>query len=328
MMLPRLLTRQRRPDVVLYIGAQPAIAMAARVIAAVAGCPYFVNINDLASQAAADVGLVGARMRRWLERFEFAAYKSAAGASVLCQSFVHALAANGFPADRIKVIRSPIDVDQIRPVPRDDAFRRTHGIPEHALVVLHAGSMGRKQGLMNVIDAATLTRDADICWVLVGDGETLHELEEAVGKRELSSTVRFLPFQSQSDMAAMFAAADVLLLNQVSAVKDAVIPSKLLTYMAAGRPVIAAVNASSQGAEILQEADGGWLVVPENALRLAAAARRVVQTDVSTRGAIGRRNRAYAEAHFDQRKIVEAHEQFMCAGADVPLHERARASWL
>jgi glycosyltransferase involved in cell wall biosynthesis len=109
----------------------------------------------------------------------------------------------------------------------------------------------------------------------------------------------------------------VLLLNQVSAVKDTVVPSKLLTYMAAGRPVIAAVNATSQAAEIMDEANGGWLIAPEDPAALADAVSHVMAMDHADLAAYGARNRAYAEAHFDQRTVLAAHEQFMLSTTPV-----------
>jgi colanic acid biosynthesis glycosyl transferase WcaI len=147
--------------------------------------------------------------------------------------------------------------------------------------------------------------------VFVGDGEDKVALVESVRRRGLEETVRFVPFQRGGDMAAMFAAADVLLLNQLRAVKDTVIPSKLLTYMAAGRPVLAAVNPGSQAAEILNEADGGLLIAPEDPSALAAAAEWFLAQPPDHLCILGTRNRAYAEAHFDQQKILAEHEQFM-----------------
>jgi len=311
--------RGGRPDALLYIGAQPALAMLTRIIATLFRRPYFVNVNDLAARAALDVGIVAGPLYRLLDTFEFAAYRAAAGASVLCRAFEDALVEHGYPGDRIRLIRSPIDIEQIRPAARDDRFRAAYGLPPDAFVVMHAGSMGKKQGLMNVIEAARLTAEecgADPCgpriyWVFVGDGEDKAALFESVRRRGLEEIVRFVPFQRDEDMAAMFAAADVLLLNQLRAVKDTVIPSKLLTYMSAGRPAIAAVNASSQGAEILREADGGRIVAPEDPAALADAARWFMALAPEQLSAFGARNRAYAEAHFDQRKILAAHERFM-----------------
>lgn len=300
-----------RPDAVLYIGAQPAVAMLARIVSGLAHCAYFVNVNDLAAHAALDVGIVGKRLAGLLEAFEFAAYRNAAGASVLSRSFEQALVQHGYPKHRIRVIRSPVDLERIRPVPSDGEFRARYGIPESAFVVMHAGSMGLKQGLMNVVSAGGLTRGAGIHWVLVGDGEARGELVEATRVNGLEDVVRFIPFQRDEELSRMFAAADVLLVNQVSRVKDTVIPSKLLTYMAAGRPVLAAVNPGSQGAEIVREADAGRVVAPDDPAALSAAARAFATTDAETLAAFGARNRAYAEAHFDQRKIVAAHEAFM-----------------
>lgn len=303
--------RHGRPDAVLYIGAQPALALLARVSARLAGCPYFVNITDLAAQAALDVGIAGPRLHALLERVEFAAYQGASTAFVLTPSFQRALVQRGFPARRIQLLRDPTDLDLIRPVSRDGTFRARYNISNAAFVVMHAGSMGLKQGLLNVVAAAGLTRDTDICWVLVGAGEALPQLIDAVRREQIDATVRFVPFQPDADLSRMFAAADVLLLNQVRAMKDTVIPSKLLTYMASGRPVLAAVNEHSQAAEILRDAGGGILVAPDDPGALARGAQTCRAADPSALAAFGARNRTYAEAHFDQRKIVTAHEARM-----------------
>jgi colanic acid biosynthesis glycosyl transferase WcaI len=211
----------------------------------------------------------------------------------------------------ISVIPSPINVELIRPVPRTGAFRARHAIPRDALVVMHAGSMGMKQGLLNVIAAARLTRDTKICWVLVGEGDALSDLIEATRRDDLGSHVWFVPFQPEEALAEMFADADVLLLNQLSAVQDTVIPSKLLTYMAAGRPVLAAVNPASQAARLLRKADGGVLVAPEDPNALAEAARWFTTAAPLVVAGFSQRNRRYAEQHFDQRNIIAAHEHFI-----------------
>ena len=308
--------RGGRPDALLYIGAQPALAMLTRIVASLFRRPYFVNVNDLAARAALDVGIVAGPLYRLLDTFEFAAYRGAAGASVLCRAFEDALVEHGYPIDRIRLIRSPIDIQQIRPIADDGSFRRRYHIPPEACVVLHAGSMGKKQGLLNVVDAAALTANTRLRWIFVGDGEDKSVLVEAVRRRGLGDSVRFVPFQPVGEIAAMFAGADVLLLNQLRAVKDTVIPSKLLTYMSAGRPVLAAVNAGSQGAEILREANGGRIVAPEDPAAVAEAAQWFMMLSAEERRAFGLRNRAYAEAHFDQRKILAAHEHFMLGAFD------------
>lgn len=300
-------------DVVFYVGAQPGIAILARLLAGLRRVPYVVAINDLAAQAAADVGIVKAGwLRQVLEAFEYAAYRRASGAIVLCSSFREALIAHGYPADRIRIIRSPVDLQLIRPMSPGSYFRAAARLSTDDFVVLYSGSMGLKQGLTNVVEAARLLKGTctGVKWVLVGDGELKPALQKLVAKYDLAEQVRLLPLQPEAQMSAMFSSADVLLLNQLSSVKDTVIPSKLLTYMAAGRAVLAAVNLTSQAAAIIREAQGGMLVKPEDPAALAEAARQL-RSDPAALGIMGRRNRQYAEENFDQRQIVAAQEAFL-----------------
>ena len=298
----------KRWDVVFYVGAQPSIAMAARFVSFLYGVPYVLNINDLAAEAAQNVGIVkGKWLIRLFARFEYGAYRRAGGAMVLADSFRVALVRHGYPDDRIELIRSPIDIEEFRPVPRDSSFRQKHSIRDDAFILLFAGSMGLKQDMQSILAAARRLRETHprIQWVLVGDGEQKAAVERQIIEEHLGECVRLLPFQ-RGGMAELYACADVLLLCQLSTVKDSVIPSKLLTYMAAGRPVLAAVNDTSQGAELLRASEGGWLIHPEDSLALAEAA--VVASHSLALYEMAGRNRQYAIAHFDQRKITAAQE--------------------
>jgi len=300
-------------DLVIYVGAQPSIAMFARLTAWLKRVPYGLMINDLASGAAVNVGIVKSPwLLRGLHAFEYFSYRAAAGAVVLCQGFKDALMAEGFPAHRIFIVRSPVDVERVRPVDSDRGFRTRHRLLDTDFVVLFAGSMGLKQGMENMVAAALRLRAdfPEIKWLLVGDGETRSATERLVRTHLLEHHVRFIPFQPFEEMSAMFAAADLLLLNQLAAVKDTVVPSKLLTYMSAGRPVLAAVNEASQGAEILRESRGGRIVAPEDPQALASAVcgMKAAPEELAK---MGRANRAYALENFDQQKIMRALENFV-----------------
>lgn len=302
-----------RWDVVLYVGAQPSLAMLARIIGNMKKIPYVVAINDLAAQAADEAGIVRAGLlKRILAKFEYSAYSKASGAMVLCEGFRDALCKSGYPAEKIRVIRSPINVDNIHPTEDKHTFRQRFGIAEDSFVVLWAGSMGIKQGLSNIVEACKLLQVADVSvlWVLVGDGEARSSLETEVKECNLESCVRLLPFQPEDRLSDMFSAADVLLLNQLSTVKNTVIPSKLLTYMAAGLPVLAAVNADSQGAQLLRESGGGRIVEPENPAALIEGLKELMR-DKEVRQEMGARNRTYAVEHFDRKKVLKAQEVFL-----------------
>jgi colanic acid biosynthesis glycosyl transferase WcaI len=307
------ITYAPRFEGVIYVGAQPSIALLARAMAASTRVRYGVFINDLATGAAADVGIIKSTfLHRALRAFEFFAYRRAGRAVVLCEAFKAALEADGFPATRVSVVRSPVNLEQIKPAQDGSDFREQHGLQPKDFVIMFAGSMGLKQGMDNVVAAAgeVAPECPQIKWVLVGEGETRGRIESIVRQRGLQETVRLVGFQPADKMSAMFGAADVLLLNQLAAVKNTVVPSKLLTYMAAGRPILAAVNLASQGAEILRAATGGIIVRPESPSELAAGARALALRPAEVLSAMGMANRRYAAEHFDERKIMQQLEEF------------------
>jgi len=105
----------------------------------------------------------------------------------------------------------------------------------------------------------------------------------------------------------LLAAADVCLVTQQRTVADIVFPSKVLTLLAAGRPVVASVSPGSEVARVVREADAGLVVPPEDpgSLREAVATLR---GDAAARDASGERGRAYARRHWDRERVLSEME--------------------
>jgi colanic acid biosynthesis glycosyl transferase WcaI len=302
--------QRERYDGVIYVGAQPALAWLARIVSTLHRAAFVVKITDLAAQAAVDVGIVKNRALAWaLDTTEFAGYRGASAAVVLCDSFRDVLVAHGWRADDVEVIPDSVDLEKVRPGSNGSRFRERYGLPSNAFIVLYSGSFGLKQNLLDVVATAGLLKEShpSVRWALVGDGESRAALERAIAAASLEEQVFMVPLQPEEAMSEMFAAADALLLSQLRSVKDTVIPSKLLTYMASGRAVIAAVNPQSQAAGFVRDADGGLVVEPENAAALAAAVLRLLSSE-QERTAMGARNRMYAERRFDRSRIVRAQQ--------------------
>jgi len=158
---------------------------------------------------------------------------------------------------------------------------------------MHTGNMGKKQDLMNVVRAAELSRDTPgVLWLLVGTGEERPLIAGEIARRRLAN-IRLLPLQPVESLAEMYSAADILVLNQKAAVKDAVIPSKLLTYMAAGWPVLAAVCEKSEAARQIQNAQCGVQISAEDPAAMVEAVSQLRQ-DEAFRRKLGSNGRAYA----------------------------------
>ena len=178
--------------------------------------------------------------------------------------------------------------------------------------MLYAGNMGLKQGLSTVLEAAARMRHrTDILFFLVGDG--MDKARLVAQHRALGlANVRFLPLQAEADLPEMLAAADVCVVPQLRSVTDSVMPSKLATILASGRPVIAGAHPGSQVDLILREGGCGVVVEPEDPVALADA---IVQLHAhpDRRAALGTSGHAYAREHFPRTGILHAYETRLCA---------------
>jgi colanic acid biosynthesis glycosyl transferase WcaI len=295
-------------DVICCVCPPPTVALTAYLLAKVHRKPYVIILTDLASDAAMATGILkdglAVRMARAVEGF---GYRKADRVVCICDGFVEKLTERGISADRLKLIPLWGDTEKVYPIPAPTKFRQANQITEKQFLIMHTGNMGRKQDLMNVVRAAELSKDLDdVLWLLVGQGEERAALEEAVRQRQLRN-VRLLPLQPEDTLAEMYAAADVLLLNQKAAVIESVIPSKLLTYMAAGRPVLAAVSTKSETARYVERAECGRIIHSEDPMALVKAALSL-RADGALRERLGSKGRAYVLKHFTKDKILREYE--------------------
>ncbi|MDN4472023.1 glycosyltransferase family 4 protein [Demequina zhanjiangensis] len=158
----------------------------------------------------------------------------------------------------------------VEPVDRA-SVRARHGWAEDDFIVLHAGNIGKKQGLSNVVEAAKLAEasESKVRFVLLGDGADRARLEQEAGD---CSRLTFMDPLPGDDFTAALQAADALLVNELPGVREMAVPSKLTSYFAARRPVIAATDPTGIVASIMSDAHAGPIVQSgEPDLLLAAA---------------------------------------------------------
>lgn len=180
---------------------------------------------------------------------------------VLSEGFRRVLLGKGVPADRLEVIPLWLDPEEIRPGPRCNAWRDEQGISPEKRVVLYAGTVGLVSGARVVAEAAALVRDRpELLFVFNGEGEARPEVERRARELDLHN-ILFLPFQPRERLPEVQATADIGLVTLSPGRGRTSVPSKVLGYMAAGRPVLASVDADSDtGLEVSRFGLG--LVVP------------------------------------------------------------------
>ena len=247
--------RLPRPDAVLGVVPSLSGGIVARAAAARFRVPYGLIFQDLVGKAAEQSGVAGGgRVSGVVRTAEGWAARGASAVGVISEGFRPYLESMGVDPARIRRLRNWTHTGEAT-IERA-AMRAELGWPDDAVVCLHAGNMGYKQGLDNVVEAARLAQRAapgarsPLLFVLMGDGNQRNSIARLAAKYALTN-VRILPLQPAETFASVLAAADILLINQRGSVDDMSLPSKLTSYFASGRPVVAAAAAHSETAREL-----------------------------------------------------------------------------
>ncbi|MGK5629098.1 glycosyltransferase [Streptomyces sp. URMC 123] len=285
--------RMGRPDAI--VAQLPSLAggvIGAR-LARRYGVPYVPVVQDLMGAAAAQSGIRGGdRAAAAAAAVEAHVVRSATLVGVIHETFVAKVTAMGVPRERVRLVPNWSHV--ARPTrPREETRARLGWAPGRT-VVLHSGNMGLKQGLEVLVEAAR--QAADVSVVLMGDGNQRERLR-ALGAG--LPNLHFLPPAEEADFPDVLAAADVLAVTQRASVLDMSVPSKLTSYFAAGRPVVASVAPRGGTAEEVRRSGAGVLVPPEDPGALLAAVRKLAESpdDAAELGANGP---AYVDAHLSR----------------------------
>ena len=306
----------RRCDVIIAVSPPLQVGLTAWVLGRMWRANVLLHVQDLVPDAAVATGLMkenslAVRLARRLEQF---VYRRATEIGVISEGFRRSMERQGVPPEKIRLLPNSIDLDFIRPESKVNGFRQRHGLAADAVVVMYSGSVGMKQGLETLMDAAALIRaDSRILLVIVGEGPPLNELK-ARASRDRLRNVLFLPLQPRETLSEQLAAADILVITQRRAVTDIVFPGKLLYYMAAGRPIVAAVSEDSETGRFIRDHKVGVVTPPEEATPLAAALMGMTADDAEVMGRLGR---AVVERLFDQRVVLPAFQaeiEHLCHG--------------
>lgn len=299
----RVLTqRSGPPDVVVAVSPPLFGAAAALVRARRFRVPFGVVVQDLYSEGVRELGAGRGGPAGAADLLESAVLRRADRVLTIHDRFAARMTDRlGVAADRVSIVGNWSQVPAPTR-PRED--QRAELGWGSDVVVLHAGNMGAKQGLETVVEAARRADAAGlpVRYVLLGDGNQRPALQElAAGVRRLE----FRPPTSPTEYAEMLNAADVLLVCEKPGVAEMSLPSKLTSYCAAGRPIVAATGSGGGTATVVAESGAGIVVPPgdpeavnDAVLALAADPQRAAA--LAARGLEYSRARHAAAASFER----------------------------
>ncbi len=281
-----------RPDVVLAMTDPPVAGIVGAFIARLAGRPFVYNIRDLYPDMAIGGDIV--RPNGWVNRWEKMhrnALKRAARVIVLGDDMRNRILAKGVAPERVVVVRDGTSFPASMPAQSDPVVQEIRS--GFSFVALHAGNLGFYGAWGTLLKAAEMLRNENAALVFVGDGANRASLEASAAG---SPNVRFLPFRPFAQVPHVMMAGDVHIVTIKRGLEGVVVPSKLYSILAAGRPVLAVAPDSSDAARIVTESGCGLAADPDNPAAVAKAICEL-RSDPARLCEMGRRARETAEKY-------------------------------
>ena len=306
--------RGRFDAILVYEPSPMTIGIPARALRALKGAPLLFWVQDLWPESLSATGAMNSRLGLWLvDRLIKWIYRACDRVLVQSEAFIPSVRAHGVVAERIRYLPNSAESFYRRLEPHaDDAEARE--LPP-GFRVMYAGNIGAAQDFATILAAAERLRSRhDIHWVVLGDGRMRAWVQEEVARRGLGRTFHLLGSRAPERMPRYFAHADVLLATLARQPIFAVtIPSKIQSYIACGKAVIAALE--GEGGRIIRDAGAGWVVPPEDPEALADAVLAASHLTKQELDVMGKRGEACFEAQFEREQLLSRLEAELARAA-------------
>ncbi len=273
--------------------------------------PMIFWVQDLWPESLTATGAVNNHhILQWVGHMVRMIYRRCDRVLIQSEAFKEPAVAAGAPPERTHYFPNWAE-SLYKPITLAESAPERDEIPE-GFCVMFAGNLGEAQSLETSIQAASRVKadDESVNWVLIGDGRRLAWMKGEVARLGLERQIHFLGRRPTEAMPRYFALADALLVTlRPDPIFSRTIPSKLQSYLACARPVVAALD--GEGARIVHEAAAGIAVDAGDAYALARAVLNLKTMQHDKREAMGRAGRAYFENHFESEMLISQLERWM-----------------
>jgi glycosyltransferase involved in cell wall biosynthesis len=313
----RLLAEQiekYEPHVVLSANTPTDAQAAALGAARAAGAGYVVWVQDIYGLAVdrllrRRLPVVGALIGARYVRLERRLLRQADHIVAITSDFLPTLMEWGIPPERVDVIENWAPLEELPLRARDNTWARAHGLADKT-VLMYSGTLGLKHDPALLLDLARdFLPESHVRVVVISEGPVVDDLKSRAV--DLPNMV-FMPFQPYDAMPEVLASADVLLILLERYADAFSVPSKALTYLCAGRPVLGAMPAANLATRLIRASGAGIVVDPGDRAAFTAAGRELL-ADAGRRVELGRNARVHAERTFDIGPIADRFDAVLAA---------------
>jgi colanic acid biosynthesis glycosyl transferase WcaI len=324
----RLARSMRRdpPDVLVLCTTPPVAQLLLVAVAEALRIPRVIWLQDLFGIAVESTpSVVPHRLSRLLASFvdwtERVALRRASHVVAISESFVPRLRDLGLENNRITVVPNWAALSGIGPGPKRNQWSKAHGLDQHK-VLLYSGTLGYKHDWTALLDLGrALPDDGSVRLVVVSEGEFADKLARTARDEGLTA-IEVLPFQPFDVLADVLATADVCIALLTDDAGRFSVPSKVQSYLAAGRPVVIAGPLSGDAAQAVTSCGAGVAVDSADRDAFVVAVLGLLDTP----GDAGTRARTHAVAEFSVGPKADRFEQVLFAARQRHTRRRGRGT--
>lgn len=296
-----------RPDVI-YANTWPIVATGILfLVTKLRGIPFVVNVQDLYPEAVIVQQRMGkdsflVRLMRWVDGV---IVRHSCHTVVISERFAEIYRdQRRVKPGRLSLVPNWIDSTHIDIGIARSKFRIRMGIAENDFLIVYGGNIGVAAGVETAVESMRHLAEQDNARLLVaGAGSQLPACQELARHIPGERIIFHSPWLSE-ETSEVLCSADVLLLPTRGEQSMASMPSKLISYMLAARPVLAQALPGSDLADIVAQSGCGWVIIPDNPSLLAAQIGEVMALDRSELARRGEAGRAFALKHFTRETCV------------------------
>lgn len=292
-------------DVIFVAQYSPVtVALPAILLRKIKRIPLFLWVQDLWPESISATGAIRSKwVLRVVEKMVSYIYRKSDRILVQSKAFVFGIRTLGGGDTNIDYLPNWAE-SLYQPCPPDVPWGESKGLPA-GFRIMFAGNIGAAQDFSTILSAAERLREiVDIHWVLLGDGSSRDWVAKEIVRRKLTASVHLLGRYPIEEMPRFFALADALLVTlKKEPIFALTVPSKVQSYLASGRPILAAID--GEGRRVVEESGAGLACSAEDPEQLAAIVLQLHAMASKDREAIGLRGRKYYEENYDRNQLIE-----------------------
>lgn len=302
--LKSLFIKEKFDKIFVFEPSPVTVGLPAMFVARKMKIPYYFWVQDLWPESLSAAGGINNKtILSFFDKITRSIYKSAEKVLVQSEGFIEYIVKQGIP--REKIIYYPNSTESFyKPVAASEVHQQK--MPKDGLKVLFAGNLGEAQSLDTLVGAAKILKDKQIQvnWILLGDGRQKEHLVSEIKRKGLEENFHLLGSYPSEEMPLFFGCVDALIVSlKKNDIFALTIPSKLQSYMACGKPIIASLE--GEGAKIVEESKSGFVSPPDDADGLAENIIMLYNSDNDKRAEMSQNGLKYFNEQFERELLLD-----------------------